>query len=55
MYGYEWTDEYGIFRLTINAKVHKEIRPVVFEALVYFGMDRYWDYPTVFDSPQLCA
>ena len=31
MYGYEWTEEYGIFRLTIDAKVQKEIRPVFHE------------------------
>ncbi len=28
MCGYEWTDEYGIFRLTVDAKIQKEIRPV---------------------------
>lgn len=55
MYGYEWTDEYGIFRLTINAKVQKEIRPVFYEELDYFGMDRYWDYPKDSDRPLLWA
>ena len=44
MYGYEWTDEYGIFRLTIDAKLQKEIRPVFHEELDFFGMDEYWDY-----------
>ena len=33
MYGYEWTEEYGIFRLTIDAKIQKEIRPVFHEEL----------------------
>ena len=40
MYGYEWTDEYGIFRLTIDAKIQKEIRPVFHEELDFFGMTR---------------
>ena len=47
MYGYEWTDEYGIFRLTIDAKIQKEIRPVFHEELDFFGMDKYWDYGDV--------
>lgn len=55
MYGYEWTDEYGIFRLTIDAKVQKEIRPVFHEELDYFGMDQYWDYPKDTDAPLLWA
>lgn len=55
MYGYEWTDEYGIFRLTINAKVQKEIRPVFHEELDFFGMDKYWDYPKNTDAPILWA
>lgn len=38
MYGYEWTAEYGIFRLTIDAKIQKEIRPVFHEELDFF-----WD------------
>ena len=54
MYGYEWTDEYGIFRLTINAKLQKEIRPVFKEELDFFGMDKYWDYPDT-DAPLLWA
>ena len=38
MYGYEWADEYGIFRLTVNAKLQKEIRPVFKEELDFFKM-----------------
>lgn len=45
MYGYEWTDEYGIFRLTADAKLQKEIRPVFKEELDFFKMYEYWDYP----------
>ena len=55
MYGYEWTDEYGIFRLTINAKIQKEIRPVFHEELDFFEMDKYWDYPKDTDAPILWA
>ena len=55
MYGYEWTEEYGIFRLTINAKIQKEIRPVFREELDFFGMDAYWDYPKDTDAPLLWA
>lgn len=55
MYGYEWTDEYGIFRLTIDAKIQKEIRPVFHEELDFFGMDQYWDYPKDTDSPLMWA
>lgn len=55
MYGYEWTDEYGIFRLTIDAKLQKEIRPVFHEELDFFGMDQYWDYPKDTDAPLLWA
>ena len=36
MYGYEWTEEYGIFRLTKDAKIQKEIRPVFKEELDFF-------------------
>ena len=42
MYGYEWTNEYGIFRLTIDAKLQKEIRPVYHEELDFFGLDKFW-------------
>lgn len=55
MYGYEWTEENGIFRLTIDAKLQKEIRPVFHEELDFFGMDQYWDYPKDSDSPLLWA
>ena len=33
MYGYEWTNEYGIFRLTIDKKMKKENSPVCREGL----------------------
>ena len=55
MYGYEWTGEYGIFRLTIDARLQKEIRPVFHEELDFFGMDEYWDYPKDTDAPLLWA
>lgn len=55
MYGYEWTDENGIFRLTIDAKLQKEIRPVFREELDFFGMDQYWDYPKNTEAPLLWA
>lgn len=55
MYGYEWTEEYGIFRLTVNAKIQKEIRPVFHEELDFFGMDQYWDYPKDTGAPLLWA
>lgn len=54
MYGYEWTDEYGIFRLTIDAKLQKEIRPVFKEELDFFKMYEHWDYPDT-DAPLLWA
>lgn len=54
MYGYEWTDEYGIFRLTIEANLEKEIRPVFKEELDYFHMNQYWQYPDT-DAPILWA
>lgn len=55
MYGYEWTEEYGIFRLTVEAKIQKEIRPVFHEELDFFGLDKYWDYPKDTDAPLLWA
>ena len=55
MYGYEWTDEYGIFRLTKTVNIQKEIRPVFHEELDFFGMDQYWDYPKDTDAPLLWA
>lgn len=54
MYGYEWADEYGIFRLTVNAKLQKEIRPVFKEELDFFKMYEHWDYPDT-DAPLLWA
>lgn len=45
MYGYEWTDQNGIYRLSVNSKIEKEIRPVFKEELDYFGFDKYWSYP----------
>ena len=55
MYGYEWTSEYGIFRLTIDAKIQKEIRPVFREELDFFGMNQYWDYPSDTERPLMWA
>ena len=54
MYGYEWTEKYGIYRLVPNAKIIKEIRPVFKQELDYFGMDAYWQYPNT-DAPLLWA
>lgn len=54
MYGYEWTGENGIFRLTVEANLEKEIRPVFKEELDYFGMNQYWDYPDT-NAPLLWA
>lgn len=45
MYGYEWTNENGIFRLTVDATLQKEIRPVFKEELDFFKMYEHWDYP----------
>ncbi len=55
MYGYEWTNEYGIFRLTIDAKIQKEIRPVFSDELDFFELDKYWDYPKDTQAPLLWA
>lgn len=55
MYGYEWTDEYGIFRLSVDVKLQKEIRPVFSEELDFFGMDQYWDYPHNASAPIMWA
>ena len=33
MYGYEWTGQNGIYRLSVNSKIEKEIRPVFKEEL----------------------
>ncbi len=45
MYGYEWTEQNGIYKLIPNAKIIKEIRPVFKEELDYFGMNQFWQYP----------
>ena len=47
MYGYEWTSKNGIYRLVINSKVIKEIRPVFKKELDYFGFNNYWKYPEI--------
>ncbi|MGI6632061.1 MAG: phosphoadenosine phosphosulfate reductase family protein [Bacillota bacterium] len=54
MYGYEWTEEYGIYRLSITSKVEKEIRPVFPEELDFLGASKYWHYPQS-DKPVLWA
>ncbi|MGM9997869.1 MAG: phosphoadenosine phosphosulfate reductase family protein [Candidatus Bruticola sp.] len=55
MYGYTWTEENGIFRLSIDAGISKEIRPVFREELDFFGLDEYWDYPKDSNAPLLWA
>lgn len=55
MYAYEWTDEYGIFCLTISKSIEKEIRPVFHEELDFLGMGEYWDYPKDAKAPLLWA
>lgn len=45
MYGYEWTNQNGIYRLSVNSKIEKEIRPVFKEELDYFGFNEHWSYP----------
>lgn len=45
MYGYEWTGQNGIYRLSVNSKIEKEIRPVFKEELDYFGFNAHWSYP----------
>lgn len=54
MYGYEWTKENGIFKLTADSQIQKEIRPVYKEELDFFHMYEYWDYPDT-DLPLLWA
>lgn len=54
MYGYQWTDQNGVYRLVPNAKVIKEIRPVFKEELNNFGLNRYWQYPDT-EAPLLWA
>lgn len=45
MYGYEWTDRNGIYKLSNESKIEKEIRPVFKEELDYFGFNEHWTYP----------
>ena len=45
MYGYEWTNQNGIYRLSLNGKIEKEIRPVFKDELDYFGFNEHWTYP----------
>lgn len=54
MYGYEWTNTNGIYRLSVNSKIEKEIRPVFKEELDYFGFNEHWTYPET-DAPLLWA
>ena len=54
MYGYEWTDRNGIYKLSIESKIEKEIRPVFKEELDYFGFNEYWTYPDT-QAPLLWA
>lgn len=54
MYGYQWTNKNGIYRLVPNAKVIKEIRPVFKEELDYFGLNEHWQYPNT-TAPLLWA
>lgn len=45
MYGYEWTNQNGIYRLSVNSNIEKEIRPVFKEELDYFHFYEHWKYP----------
>lgn len=45
MYGYEWTDRNGIYKLSIESRIEKEIRPVFKEELDYLGFNEHWAYP----------
>ena len=54
MYGYEWTNQNGIWRLSVNVSVPKEIRPVFQEELDYFGFNEHWHYPAT-KAPLLWA
>jgi len=54
MYGYEWTDQNGIYSLSVNSKIEKEIRPVFKEELDYFGFHEHWTYPAT-KAPLLWA
>lgn len=54
MYGYEWTEQNGIYRLSVNSKIEKEIRPVFKEELDYFCFNEHWSYPNT-NAPLLWA
>lgn len=54
MYGYKWSEASGIFVLSVDSKVEKEIRPVFKEELDFFNMKRYWNYPDT-EKPLLWA
>ncbi len=54
MYGYEWTERNGIYRLSLDSKIEKEIRPVFKEELDYFGFNGHWTYPNT-KAPLLWA
>lgn len=54
MYGYEWTQKNGIYKLIVGAKIEKEIRPVFKEELDFFGLNSVWDYPET-EAPLLWA
>lgn len=54
MYGYEWTQKNGIYKLIVGAKIEKEIRPVFKEELDFFGMHDFWSYPDT-EAPLLWA
>ena len=54
MYGYEWTSQNGVYRLSVNISVAKEIRPVFKEELDYFGLNTHWQYSAA-NEPLLWA
>ena len=54
MYGYKWTDDYGIYKLGVENPLEKELRPVFKEELDFFEMYSHWDYPDT-DKPILWA
>lgn len=54
MYGYDWTNKNGIFKLSISGKFEKELRPVFKEELDFFGFDNKWSYPET-EKPLLWA
>lgn len=45
MYNYQWTDEYGIFRLSTESGQLLDVRPVFREELEYFELDKIWKLP----------